>query len=161
MILVMLGTQNNSFHRLLEEIEKLLDKNKIKEEVIIQAGYTKYQPQNEKMKVLDFVPREELEKLQEKANFIITHGGVGSIITSLEKGKKVIAIPRLHEYGEHVNNHQKEFVEKFNKNGNIIGIKSVEELEQALEKIEKFEPKPYTEDNTKMLKIIEDFIENI
>ncbi len=161
MILVMLGTQNNSFHRLLEEIEKLLDKNKIKEEVIIQAGYTKYQPQNEKMKVLDFVPREELEKLQEKANFIITHGGVGSIITSLEKGKKVIAIPRLHEYGEHVNNHQKEIVEKFNKNGNIIGIKSVEELEQALEKIEKFEPKPYTEDNTKMLKIIEDFIENI
>ena len=161
MILVLLGTQNNSFHRLLEEIEKLLDKNKIKEEVIIQAGYTKYQPQNEKMKVLDFVPREELEKLQEKANFIITHGGVGSIITSLEKGKKVIAIPRLHEYGEHVNNHQKEIVEKFNKNGNIIGIKSVEELEQALEKIEKFEPKPYTEDNTKMLKIIEDFIENI
>ncbi len=161
MILVMLGTQNNSFHRLLEKIEKLLDEGKIKEEVIIQAGYTKYQPQNEKMKILDFVPKEELEKLQEKASFIITHGGVGSIITSLEKGKKVIAVPRIHEYGEHVNNHQKEIVEKFNKNGNIIGIKSVEELEQALEKIEKFEPKPYTEDNTKMLKIIEDFIENI
>ena len=129
--------------------------------MIIQAGYTKYQPQNEKMKVLDFVPKEELEKLQEKASFIITHGGVGSIITSLEKGKKVIAVPRIHEYGEHVNNHQKEIVEKFNKNGNIIGIKSVKELEQALEKIEKFEPKPYTENNTKMLKIIEDFIENI
>ena len=161
MILVMLGTQNNSFHRLLEEVDKLLNEGKIKEEVIIQAGYTKYQPQNEKMKVLDFVPKEELEKLQEKASFIITHGGVGSIITSLEKGKKVIAVPRIHEYGEHVNNHQKEIVEKFNKNGNIIGIKSVEELEQALEKIEKFEPKPYTEDNTKMLKIIEDFIENI
>ena len=161
MILVMLGTQNNSFHRLLKKIEKLLDEGKIKEEVIIQAGYTKYQPQNEKMKILDFVPKEELEKLQEKASFIITHGGVGSIITSLEKGKKVIAVPRIHEYGEHVNNHQKEIVEKFNKNGNIIGIKSVEELEQALEKIEKFEPKPYTEDNTKMLKIIEDFIENI
>ena len=161
MILVMLGTQNNSFHRLLEEVDKLLNEGKIKEEVIIQAGYTKYQPQNEKMKVLDFVPKEELEKLQEKASFIITHGGVGSIITSLEKGKKVIAVPRIHEYGEHVNNHQKEIVEKFNKNGNIIGIKSVKELEQALEKIEKFEPKPYTENNTKMLKIIEDFIENI
>ena len=161
MILVMLGTQNNSFHRLLEEVEKLLNKGKIKEEVIIQAGYTKYQPQNEKMKVLDFVPKEELKKLQEKASFIITHGGVGSIITSLEMGKKVIAVPRLHEYGEHVNNHQKEIVEKFNKNENIIGIKSVEELEQAIEKIKKFEPKQYTEDNTKMLKIIEDFIENI
>ena len=108
MILVMLGTQNNSFHRLLEKIDELIEKGIIKEEVIVQAGYTKYE--SNKMKIIDFTSREELEKLEQKANFIITHGGVGSIITSLEKGKKVIAVPRLHEYGEHVNNHQKEIV---------------------------------------------------
>ena len=161
MVFVMLGTQNNSFQRLLEEIDNLIDKKIIKEEVVVQAGYTKYQPRNEKMKILDFISREELDKLEEEANYIITHGGVGSIITSLEKGKKVIAVPRLHVYGEHVNNHQKEIVEKFNKNGNIIGIESVEELEEAIKKIDKFEPKPYTENNSKMLKIIEDFIDGI
>ena len=43
MILVLLGTQNNSFHRLLEEIDKLIKQKIIQEEVIVQAGYTKYQ----------------------------------------------------------------------------------------------------------------------
>ena len=157
----MLGTQNNDFHRLLEEIDTLIDKTIIKEEVIVQAGYTKYKPRNQNMKILDFISREELDKLEEEANFIISHGGVGSIITSLEKGKKVIAVPRLHEYGEHVNNHQTEIVEKFNKSGNIIGIQSVEKLEEAIKKVQDFEPKPYIENNHKMLKLIEDFIENI
>ena len=43
MIFVMLGTQNNSFKRLLEMIDSLIEKGKIKEEVIVQAGYTKYE----------------------------------------------------------------------------------------------------------------------
>ena len=159
MILVMLGTQNNSFHRLLEKIDELIEKGIIKEEVIVQAGYTKYE--SNKMKLIDFTSREELEKLEQKANFIITNGGVGTIMTGLKKGKKVIAVPRLHEYGEHVNDHQKEIIEKFNKSGYIIGIKSVEELENAIKKIEKFKPNPYTENNNKILKIIEDFIDKV
>ena len=161
MIFVMLGTQNNSFQRLLEEIDRLMDKNIIDEEVIVQAGYTHYQPKNEKMNILDFMSREELDIYEQKANYIITHGGVGSIITSLEKGKKVIAVPRLHVYGEHVNNHQTEIVEKFNKSGNIIGIQSVEGLEEAIKKIKDFAPKPYIENNHKMLEIIQNFIDHL
>ena len=161
MIFVMLGTQNNSFQRLLEEIDKLMDKNVIQGEVVVQAGYTQYQPKNERMKIIDFMPREELDRFEQKADFIITHGGVGSIITSLEKGKKVIAVPRLHQYGEHVNNHQTEIVEKFNKSGNIIGIQSVEELEKAIKQVQEFEHKPYIKKKQKMLKIIENFIDNI
>ena len=61
MILVMLGTQNNSFHRLLEEIDKLINDGQIKEEVVVQAGYTKYESAN--MKIFDFISSEELEKL--------------------------------------------------------------------------------------------------
>ena len=142
-------------------LDSLIEKGKIKEEVIVQAGYTKYQPKSENMKVLDFISREELDTLEQEANFIITHGGVGSIITSLEKGKKVIAVPRLHEYGEHVNDHQKEIVEKFHKEGKLIGIQHVEELQKAVKKIREFKPKPYIENNHKMLEIIENFIDNI
>lgn len=159
MILVMLGTQNNSFHRLLEKIDELIEKGIIKEEVVVQAGHTKYETEN--MKIIDFTSREELEKLEKKASFIITHGGVGSIVTSLEKGKKVIAVPRLHKYGEHVNDHQKEIIEKFNKNGYIIGIKAVGELEEAIKKIETFKPNQYKENNNKILKIIENFIDEV
>ena len=159
MILVMLGTQNNSFHRLLEEIDRLIEKKVIDEEVIVQAGYTKYQSEN--MQIIDFMSKQELQRLQQEADLIITHGGVGSIITSLEIGKKVIAVPRLHKYGEHVNDHQIEIVDKFNKNGNIIGINEVEELEEAINKAKNFQPKKYIENNKKMLDIIEKYIENI
>jgi len=87
MILVLLGTQNNSFHRLLEKMEACIQKKIITEEVVVQAGYTKYE--TEKMKVFDFLPKEELEELQKEAKYIITHGGVGSIIQSITKEKKV------------------------------------------------------------------------
>ena len=159
MILVLLGTQNNSFHRLLEEIEKLIKNKIIDEEVIVQAGYTKYTSEN--MQIIDFISKEELEKLQERADLIITHGGVGSILLSITKGKKVIAIPRLHEFGEHVNNHQKDIVELFNKKGYIIGIKGIEELEKAIKQIKTFEPKKYQQNNERMLKIIEDYIDKV
>ena len=159
MILVMLGTQNNSFHRLLEEIDKLINKGVIKEKVVVQAGYTKYKSKN--MEIFSLIPQEKLEEYQKQANLIITHGGVGSIITSLKLGKKVIAVPRLHEYGEHVNDHQKQIVENFDKEGYIIGIKDVLELEKAIEKLESFKPKKYEGNNKKMLSIIENYIDNL
>lgn len=159
MILVLLGTQNNNFHRLLEEIERLIENGVIKEEVIIQAGYTKYT--SEKMKILDFVSKEELEELEEKANLIITHGGVGSILQSITKEKKVIAVPRLHQYQEHVNDHQTEIVELFDQKGYIIGVQGIEELERAIGQVDKFKPRKYTQNHDKMLEIIEDFIDNV
>lgn len=159
MIFVMLGTQNNSFHRLLEEIDKLIEEGIIKDEVIVQAGYTNYKSEN--MKIFDLIAKEKLEKFQNNADIIITHGGVGSIISSIEKGKKIIAIPRLHEYEEHVNNHQKDIVNMFNEKGYIIGINQVENLRYALSKIKDFVPNIYIHDNGKMLDIIEKFIEKI
>ena len=159
MILVMLGTQNNSFHRLLEEIDELVKKGIINDEIIVQAGYTKYNSKN--MKILGLMPKEELEKYQEKADLIITHGGVGSIISSIEKGKKVIAVPRLHEYQEHVNNHQIEIVKKYSNENLIIGCKQVSDLEKAIKKVKKFTPKKFERSNSKMLEIIKRFIDNV
>lgn len=157
MILVLLGTQNNSFHRLLEKIDELIESKVITENVIVQAGHTKYESKN--MKILDLIPKEELEKYQEKASFIITHGGVGSIITSIEKQKKVIAVARQHQYGEHVNDHQKDIVQLFDEKSYIIGINDVDKLKKAIEKIRKFTPKKYEHNNEKMLRIIDEFIE--
>ena len=111
------------------------------------------------MKIFELISKEELNKLQDKADLIITHGGVGSIISSIKKDKKVIAVPRLHEYNEHVNNHQKEIIKLFNEKGYIIGIDSIEELENALLNIEKFTPTKYENNNKKMLQIISDFID--
>ena len=156
MILVMLGTQNNSFERLLKELDRLKEKKIIKEKIIVQAGYTKYDSKN--LEVFDFIDKDKLNEYQSEADIIITHGGVGSIVSSLLKDKKVIAVPRLKEYEEHVNNHQKDIVESFSNNGYIIGINDVKELEEAYKNIKKFKPKKYTPNNSKIIKIVEDFI---
>ena len=162
MILVMLGTQNNSFERLLKKMDELIEKKVIDEKVIVQSGYTNYESKN--MRIFDLIPQEELERYQEQADLIITHGGVGSIVSSIKKGKKVIAIPRLHRYHEHVNDHQKQIVESFDKKGYIIGIQRIDELRKAIIRAQEFEPKKYEDQeksNSKILEIIEDFIEKI
>lgn len=157
MILVLLGTQNNSFHRLLEEIQKNIDNGNIKEDVVVQKGYTKFESKD--MTLYNQISLDEIEKLIDDANLIITHGGVGSIINSIQKGKKVIAIPRLKKYNEHVNDHQLDIVKSFNELGYIIGLNGVEQLEEALKNVQNFQPKQYIKNTGKILKIVEDFIE--
>lgn len=158
MILVLLGTQNNSFHRLLEEIEKNIENGKINDEVVVQAGFTKYK--SDKMKIFDMVPQEELEELVKKADLIITHGGVGSMMLGIKEGKKVIAVPRYKKYGEHVNDHQTEIIETFRKQGLIIGINNVEELGQALEKVKNIKLESELEvGENEIIKIIDNFIQ--
>ncbi len=157
MILVLLGTQNNQFTRLLQEIEKCIENGIINQRVVVQAGFTKFQ--SDKMNIFDLKPKEVIDNLIDEADFIITHGGVGSILMAIRKNKKVIAVPRLSEFNEHVNNHQRQIVEIFNDKGHIIGIQNLEDLSEAIKQIDEFKPVPYSGNNSKMLSIIENFID--
>ena len=67
----------------------------------------------------------------------------------------------MHEYGEHVNNHQIEIVKNFNGQGYIIGIEKVEDLKKAIIESKNFIPKKYEINNKLMLKTIEEFIDKI
>ena len=115
--------------------------------------YKKAQDTNKQL-----IEQNKFNELIKQADIIITHGGVGSIVTSVKLGKKVIAVPRLKKYGEHVNDHQIQIVKDFNDKGYIIGIENVEDLKEAIKKAKTFEPVKYQPNNQKMLKIIEDFI---
>lgn len=158
MVLVLLGTQNNSFVRLLEQVENCINIGLIKEEVIVQAGYTNYH--SNKMKILDFVSFSQLKELINKADLIITHGGVGSIIASIKSGKKVIAVARLKKYKEHVNDHQLQIVKNFNDKNYIVGLEDASLLKTALENINNFVPKKYISNTQNILDIISNYIDN-
>lgn len=158
MILVLLGTQNNSFIRLVEAIQKNIDNDTIKDEVIVQAGFTKFE--SDKMKVFSLIDKNELSKLQDRASIIITHGGVGSIISSLKKGKKVIVAPRLKKYGEHVNNHQLQIARRFEQEGYVKTVINMKNLGKVINSIEKFIPRDYESDESNVISIIENYIDN-
>ena len=100
MVFVVLGTNDKGFPRLLNAIEHQIENGTIKEEVIVQAGKTKYH--SKYMKLYDMMSIEDFHKYIEEADYIITHGGVGSILDSLKLGKKIIAVPRLKKYKEHI-----------------------------------------------------------
>ena len=111
MIFVTLGSQKFQFNRLLRKIDNLIIEGKIDEEVFAQIGYSDYEPQNFKCEM--FLDREKFAECMEAANIVITHGGTGAIIGALKANKKVVAVPRLAKYGEHVDDHQLQIVEQF------------------------------------------------
>lgn len=159
MIFVTLGTQDKNFDRLLMAIDKEIKKGNIKEKVIVQAGTTSFK--SDDMEIFDLISKDEFEKLMSKCDLLITHGGVGSILTGLSHNKKVIAAARLSKYKEHVNDHQVQIVGDFAKKGYILELRDFTKLGSLLKKAKTFKPKKYISNTNNMINLLEDFIDNI
>lgn len=159
MTLIILGTQDKTFPRLLKAIEREIKKGNIKDKVIVQAGQTKYESKN--MEIFDFIEMNKFNSLLKEADLVITHGGVGTILSAIRLNKKVIAVPRLKKYMEHENDHQIQIVKEFDKLGYIKACLNLKKLDKVLEEIKDFKPKKYKSNNNRMIKIIENYIDNI
>ncbi|OSP82702.1 glycosyltransferase [Leuconostoc citreum] len=131
MIFVTVGTHEQPFNRLIEQIDILVEKKIITEKVLIQVGYSTYIPKNIQYK--RFFTYLEMQQLLEEARIIITHGGPASFLSVLSQGKKPIVVPRLTKFGEHVNNHQLTFArELVLRNYNLTVIENIENLKEAV-----------------------------
>lgn len=158
MILVTLGTQDKSFKRLLDKIEKEINEGKIKEKIIVQAGYTDFNSNN--MIIKKLIPMDEFDNLIEKCDILITHGGVGSIITGLRKNKKVIAVARLKKYKEHTNDHQLQIIDNFTKAGYILNLDDFDSISDAINEAKKFIPNKYVSNKDNFVKTVEGIIDD-
>lgn len=159
MIFISLGTQDKSFHRLLEEVESLCEKGLLRDRIVVQAGYTKF---NSKfMEIFDYMDQKEFENNIQDCNLLIAHGGVGTIMTAMNYHKKIIGVPRLAKYGEHHNDHQVEILSQFDEKGYLIFSPTVEMLEDTLRIVATFNPKPYQCESEKVIDVIRTFINNI
>lgn len=155
MVFVTLGTQKQQFTRILKDVE---NSNLLKdEEIIVQRGHTKYE--SKRLKLIDFISIDEMKEYIEKSEFVITHGGVGSIIDALNLGKKVLAVPRLKKYVEHVDDHQKEICKKLCEEGYIEQFLEEDSIDEKIKKLRNSKYKKY-ENDKKYLDIIEKDIED-
>ena len=141
MIFITLGSQKFQFNRLLKAVDDLVEEGAIQEEVFAQIGYSDYKPRNYEFK--EFLDRDEFAEMEGKAEIVITHGGTGAIIGAVKKGKKVIAVPRLAKYGEHVDDHQLQLLKEFEKMEIIVACYDVTELENAYKIIRSKQLKKY------------------
>ena len=152
-ILVTVGTA--SLPRLVEEMDDIA--GKIDKKVIMQIGKTNYKPKN--AEYFDFKPYPEMQELNQKARVVVSHAGVGSIITVLEQATPVIVVPRLKKYKEANDNHQLEIANVMAEEGKIIAVYDVNELEDALERLDTTQMN--VKRDTKLIKELEEYINNI
>ena len=137
MIFVTVGTQPNGFLRCLKEVEALIDKYDIKEEIIAQIGNTEFE--THKFKTIPFTGENEFKQYIKDASVIITHAGSGAIFNSIKAGKKIIAMARLHDFNEMADNHQTELIKKLSEGGYLID--GTYSLVDAWPKLDGFVPK--------------------
>ena len=157
MIFVTLGTQDKTFERLLIAIDKAIEKGEITDRVVVQAGNTKYESKN--MEIFDLISPDEFNKLVDECDLLITHGGTGSILSAVKKGKKVIAAARLKKYKEHVNDHQKQIIKEFEKEGYLVELKDFNQVGKTIKKAQKFKPKKFRSNTENMINLLENIIE--
>lgn len=157
MILVTLGTQDKSFVRLLNAVEKAVQEKKITDRVVVQAGYTSFH--SDDMEIMDYIPEDHFTGLIEEASLIITHGGVGTIMTALKHHKKILAAARLSEYQEHTNDHQTQLLESFAEKGYLIYMKDLSDIGPYLKQAETFTPKSYISNTSAFISVIQKYID--
>ena len=118
MIFVSVGTHEQPFNRLVMKIDELKKNGVIKEDVVIQIGYSTYEPMScEWSKIYSY---QDMQKYVSDARIVITHGGPSSFIMPLQVGKIPIVVPRQKKFDEHVNDHQVEFAEAVSDRKSVV-----------------------------------------
>lgn len=156
MIFIILGSQKFQFNRLLKAVDLQVVQNKINDEIFAQIGASDYKPKNYNYK--NFLNRDEFLEHISKADIVIAHGGTGAIVGALKQGKKVIAVPRLKKYGEHVDDHQLQLVREFNNLGLICMCSDCDQIWKTIEIVKFSEYKKYKSNTNSIIDSIEKFI---
>ncbi|MGE5381911.1 MAG: glycosyltransferase [Omnitrophica WOR_2 bacterium] len=129
MIFAVVGTQE-PFDRLIKSLDEWCSISGYKD-MIAQTAYSEYKPAN--FKTFDFIPVSEFDAIFEKADLIVSHAGMGTIITALRYCKPIIVMPRLAKFREHRNDHQLSTAVSFARLGYVKSVYSKAELFDALD----------------------------
>ncbi|RDB72434.1 hypothetical protein C1875_02895 [Eggerthella lenta] len=137
MIFVTVGTHEQQFNRLIEEIDNLIGSGKLQHTCFMQIGYSTYIPKHCKWSRL--LGYQDMKRYMTEADIVITHGGPSSFIEAMALGKTPLVVPRRSVFGEHINDHQLEFVRFLEGKG--FGILPVYDLNLLGETIGSLKPR--------------------
>lgn len=154
MIFVMVGTHNLGFDRFVKKMDEIAEK----EEVVMQIGSTAYRPKN--AEYFDFAGIKTIYEYIEKADVVVTHGGIGCVTDSLAYGKPTVIVPRLKRYNEHTNDHQLDLAREMEREGRAIMVMDIERLEGAI-KDSRFLGVSMRKGEDKVVSIINEYLKKI
>ena len=141
MLFVTVGSQKFQFDRLLRAVDALVASGAVEGGAFAQTGACSYIPENFPSEA--FLDRGRFGELMDASDLVVTHGGTGAIIGAVKRGKRVVAVPRLARFGEHVDDHQVEIVRQFSEMGLIEPCYDAEGLPEAYARALAGSYKPY------------------
>lgn len=131
-LFVPLGTQKFPFERIIVALNSLVDRGEYKpDEIIMQSALYPVKPE---FTHFGLIPHEDFDRYMQEAEVVVTHSGVNSIISCMKMNKPLVVCPRLHEYGEHVDNHQMEIAELMRTKYDVLVCTDMNDLSEMIEK---------------------------
>ena len=126
MIFVTVGSSKSPFDRLLRAVDTAC----IDEDVVVQHGVSSVRPRN--AECVGFLDFDGFVARIEQARVVVTHAGVGSIMTSLAHGKRPVVVPRRADFGEAVDDHQLPFARRADELGLVELVEAESDLSEAI-----------------------------
>lgn len=154
MIFVTVGTLRG-YDRVVKKMDEIA--KGIDEKVVMQIGHTAYRPVH--AEYFEFTDDARILQLNRDARVVVSHAGIGSILTALVQRTPIIIVPRQKKYNEHWDDHQLEIAEAMKDSENVKVVYDENDLGRYL----KMDLK-YTDiysNNNELVKRISECVNNI
>lgn len=117
LLFVTVGTDHHPFDRLIAWVDGWLARGgRDRVRCMVQYG-TSTPPRIAQGE--QYLTYQQMEALQAEAAVVVCHGGPGSVMGCRGAGKRPIVVPRRHDLGEHVDDHQVAFARRIASEGEI------------------------------------------
>lgn len=136
MIFVTVGS-SYPFDRLIRAVDGIAQQ--LPEPMFAQIGDGGYEPKH--MPFARLLDKEAFDRHLREATMVIGHAGIGTISQVLALDKPLLAVPRLSELGELVNNHQMATAQHFEAGGHVLVARQHDALLPLVERLRSFKPK--------------------
>jgi UDP-N-acetylglucosamine transferase subunit ALG13 len=156
LIFICVGSREYQFDRLLEKIDDLVKEKKLDEEVFAQIGQSTYIPEH--YQYVRYISPDDFHQKQIDADLIISHGGTGALVAALKLGKKVIAVPRLAKYQEHIDDHQIQVCNMLEKQQYLKVVYEMSELYDTIKQVKNQKAIRQYSRSSNILSIIDEYI---
>lgn len=120
------------FDRLVNGVASLSAEKGRPSRLVAQVGAGGVHPEG--MDARENIDFEEMTSLLERAKLVFCHAGNGSLMSALQAGCRIVAMPRRADLGEHWDDHQQEILRAFAARGVIEVAEDADDLQPALER---------------------------
>lgn len=133
MILVTVGTQA-PFDRLVQAVDEWAAEEE-RTDVFAQIADSVLVPKHIAWE--KFLTPEDLQQRLEAATLVISHAGIGTILSALRLRKPILILPRVAALGEQRNDHQLATARRFSESGIITAAYDNEDLKRQLSELDR------------------------